>query len=60
MQKIVFDHGPNTEEHMLIVIDKTTIEENSSQTLQTTFKRFKVAMTILAGFNGIFNVTNTK
>ena len=44
---------------MLIVMDKSTHEEHLSQPLQTNNKQFKIAVTSLAGFNGIFNATNS-
>ena len=43
---------------MLIVMDKSTHEEHSYQPLQTHIKQFKLAMTFLTGYSGIFNVTN--
>ena len=33
-------------------------EENLTQPLQTKSQQYKVAVTFLAGYNGIFNVTN--
>ena len=47
-----------TEEHMLIVMDKSTREEHLPQQLQTYNKQFKKAITSLSGYSGIFNVTN--
>ena len=43
---------------MLIVKEKTTPEEHLSQPLQTNNEQFKIAVTFLTGFNGIFKVTN--
>ena len=43
---------------MLIVMDKSTHEEHLSQPLQTNIKQFKIAVTFLTGYNGIFNVTD--
>ena len=43
---------------MLRVMDKITQEEHLSQPLQTNKKQFKIAVTFLTGYNGIFNVTN--
>ena len=43
---------------MLIVMDKSTHEEHLSQPLQTNNKQFKIAVTFLSAYNGIFNVTN--
>ena len=45
---------------MLIGMDKCTHEEHLSQRLQTNKKEFKIAVTFLSGYSGIFNVTNTK
>ena len=42
---------------MLIVMDKSTLEEHLSQPLQTNIKQFKIAVTFLSGYNGIFNLT---
>ena len=38
-------------------MDKSTHEEHLSQALQTN-KQFKIAVTFLTGYNGIFNVTS--
>ena len=58
LEQIAFNTRPKIEEHMLIVMDKSTHEEHLSQALQTNNKQFKVAVTFLTGYNGIFNVTN--
>ena len=39
-------------------MDKSTHEEHLSQPLQTINKQFKIAVTFLTGYNGIFNVTD--
>ena len=44
---------------MLTVMDEFTHEEHLSQPLQTNNKQFKIAVTFLVGYNGIFNVTNS-
>ena len=49
---------PKIKEHMWIVVDKSTHEEHLSQPLQTNNKQFKIAVTFLTGYNGIFNVTS--
>ena len=59
LEQIVFNTRPKIEEHMLIVMDKSTHEEHLFQPLQTNNKRFKIAITFLTGYNGIFNITNT-
>ena len=43
---------------MLVVMDKSIHEEHSSQPLQTDNKQFKISVTFLTGFNGVFNVTS--
>ena len=43
---------------MLIVTDKSTHEEHLSQLLQTNNKQFKIAVTFLSAYNGIFIFTN--
>ena len=44
---------------MLIVMDKSTHEEQLFQPLHTNNKQFEIAVTFLTGCNGIFNVTNS-
>ena len=39
-------------------MDKSTHEEHPSQPLKTNNKQFKIAVTFLTDYNGIFNVTN--
>ena len=58
LEQIAFITRAKIEEHMLIVMDKSTHEEHLSQPLQTNNKQFKKAVTFLTGYNGIFNVTN--
>ena len=58
LEQIAFNTRPKIEEHMLIVMNKSTHEEHLSQPLQTNNKQFKVAVTFLTGYNGIFNVTS--
>ena len=62
LEQIAFNTRPKIEEHMLIIMDKSTHEEHLSQPLQTNKKQFKIEVTFLTGYNGIFNVTdkNTK
>ena len=59
LHEIAFNTRPKIEEHMLIVMDKSTHEEHLSQPLQTNNKQVKIAVTFLTGYNGIFNVTNS-
>ena len=58
LTQIAHNTRSRVEEHLLIVIDKSTHEEHLSQPLQTNNKQFKVAVTFLTGYNAIFNVTN--
>ena len=46
------------EEHMLIYMEKIIHEEHLSQLLQTNNEQFKIEVTFLTVYNGIFNVTN--
>ena len=57
LEQIAFDIRPKIEEHMLIVMNKSTHEEHLSQPLQTNNNQFKIAITFLSGYNGILNVT---
>ena len=58
LEQIAFNTRPKTEEHLLIVMDEPTHEEYLSHPLQTIIKQFKIAVTYLTGYNGVFNVTN--
>ena len=58
LEQIAFNTRPKIEEHMLIVMDKSNHEEHLFQPLQTNNKQFKIAITFLSAYNGIFNVTN--
>ena len=58
LEQIAFNTRPKKEEHILIVRDKSTHEEHLSQPLQTNDKHFKIAVTFLTAYNGIFNITN--
>ena len=58
LEQIAYSTRPKIEEHMLIIMDKSTHEEHLSQPLQTNNKQFKIAVTFLTGYNGIFNVTD--
>ena len=59
LEQIAFNTRPKIEEHMLIVMDKSTHEEHLFQPLQTNNQQFEIAVTFLTGYNGIFNVTNS-
>ena len=57
LEQIAYNTRPKSEVHMLIVMDKSTHEDHLSQPLQNNNKQFKIAVTFLSGYNGIFNVT---
>ena len=59
LEQIAFNTRPKIEEHMLIVMDENTHEEHLNQPLQTNKKQFKIAVTFLSGYNGIFDITNS-
>ena len=56
LEQIAFNTRPKIEKHMLITMDKSTIEEHLPQPLQTNNKQFKKAVNFLTGYNGIFKV----
>ena len=49
LEQIAYNTRSRIEEHLLIVMDKSTHEEHLSQPLQTNNKQFKVAVTFLTG-----------
>ena len=59
LEQLAFNTRSKIEEHMLIVMDKSTHEEHLSQTLQTNNKQFEIAVTFLTGYNGKVNITNS-
>ena len=58
LEQFAFNTRSKIEEHMLIVMDKRTHDEHLSQPLQTNKKQFKISITFLTAYNGIFNVTD--
>ena len=58
LEQIVYNIRPKIEEHILIIMDKSIHEEHLSQPLQTNNKQFKIAVTFLTAYNGIFNITS--
>ena len=46
-EQISYNTRPKIEEHMLIVLDKSTHEEPLSQPIQTNNKQFKKVVTFL-------------
>ena len=59
LEQILFSTRPETEEHMVFVMQNSTHEEYVSQPLQTNNEQFKEAVTFSTGYNGNFNVTNS-
>ena len=59
LEQIAFNTRSKIEEHMLIIMDKSTHEEHLFQPLQTNNKQFKIAVTFLSAYNGFFKVTNS-
>ena len=59
LEQIVWNTRSRIEEHILIVMDKSTHDEHLSQPVQTNNKHFKIAVTLLSGYNGNFSVTNS-
>ena len=57
LEEIALNRRLKIEEHMLIVLDNSTQDDHLSQRLQTNNKQFKIAITFLTEYNGIFNVT---
>ena len=57
LDQIVFNTRAKIEEHMLIVMEKSIHELLLDESLQTSKKQFKLAITFLTGYNGIFNIT---
>ena len=57
---MAFNTRPKIEEHMLVAMDKSTHQEHLSRPSQTNNKQFRIALTILTGYNGIFKVTISK
>ena len=47
LEQIAFNKRPKREEHMLIVMYKSTHEEHLYQPLQTNIEQFKIALTFL-------------
>ena len=58
LEQIAYNTRPEIEEHSLLIMDDSKTEEHLSQPLQTNNKQFKIAVTFLSAYNGIFNVTN--
>ena len=59
LEQIAVNTRPKIEDHILIVMDKSTHEKHLFQQLQTKNKQFKTANTFLTDYNGVFNGTNS-
>ena len=59
LEKKAINTRPKLEAHILIFIDKSTLEERFSQPFQTNIEQFKIIGTFLTGYNGTFNVTKS-
>ena len=59
LEQIAFNTRLKKEEHMLVVMNKSTQEERLTQPFQTNIKQYKIAIPFLTGYNGIFNITNS-
>ena len=57
LEQIAFKTRSKIEEHMLVVMDKSTREEHLFQPSQTNNKQSKVAVTFPTSYNRIFNVS---
>ena len=60
LEQIGFITRFKVQEHMLVVLNKSTQENSLSQTLQTKKKQIKITIRFLTGYNGIFKITNNK
>ena len=58
LEQIAFNTRSKIQENILIVMDKSVHTEHLLEPLQTNNKQFKIAVTFLSAYNGIFNVTN--
>ena len=59
LEQLAFNARPKIEEHMLIVLNKSTHEDHLSQPLQTNNKLFEIAVPFSTGYTGTFNATNS-
>ena len=56
LEHIVFKTTPKIEEHTLIVLDKPSHEMHLAHPIQTKSKQIGIALTLITGYNSIFNV----
>ena len=54
LEQIAFNTGPKIEEHMLIVMERSTHDEHLPQPLQTNHKHFKIEVRFLTGYSLYF------
>ena len=59
LEQIAFNTRPKIEEHMLIIMNESMLEEHLFHSLQTNNREYKLAITFVTGYNGFFNVTNS-
>ena len=59
MEQIAYNTRAKLKEHMLIFMDKSKHEEHLFHPLQTNIKQYKLKVTFLSAYNGIFKVTNS-
>ena len=57
LEQIAFNTTHKIEEHMLIVMNKSSQKEHLAQPIQTNKKQYKISVTFLTGYIGIFKVT---
>ena len=58
LAQIAYNTRSRIKGHFLIVMDKSTHKKHLTQPLQSNIKQFKLAVTFLTDYNGIFNVTD--
>ena len=51
IEQIAFNTKPKVHEHLLIIMDKSILEEQLSVPLRTNKKQFKIAVTCLTAYN---------
>ena len=59
LEQIAINTRPKIEEHMLVVMNKSTHEDQLSHPIQTNNKKFERVVTILTVYFGFFNVTTS-
>ena len=58
LEQIAFNTRQKIEEDILNIMDERTHTGHLYEPLQTNIKRFKIAITFLTAYNGIFNFTS--